>query len=99
MNTAALYIGYIVIGLVAFALIGLSLLSLYATVLGFYRVIKYKQTSRLIKKYETRNMYKASKIAIDFLVSKGIEPYNTIQEALGMIERYRKRNGIEEKKK
>lgn len=98
MNTIALYIGYTVIGLVAFALIGLSLLALYATVLGFYRVIKYKQTSRLIKKYETQNMYKASKTAIDFLVSKGIEPYNTIGEALTIIERYRKRYDIKEDK-
>lgn len=96
MNTIALYLGYTVIGLVAFALAGLTLLTLYATVLGFCRVIKYKQTSRLIKKYETKNMYKASKIAVDFLVSKGIEPYNTIGEALGMIERYRKRNDIME---
>lgn len=94
MNTIALYLGYTVIGLVAFALIGLTILTLYATLLGLYRVIKYKQTSRLIKKYEQKNMYKASKIAVDFLVSKGIEPYNTIGEALGMIERYRKRNDI-----
>lgn len=96
MNTIALYLGYIVIGLVAIGLIGLLLLTLYTTVLGFYRVIKYKQTSRLIKKYETKNMYKASKIAVDFLVSKGISPCNTIGEALGMIENYRKRYKIKE---
>lgn len=96
MNTIALYLGYIVIGLVAIGLIGLLLLTLYTTVLGFYRVIKYKQTSILIKKYETKNMYKASKIAVDFLVSKGISPCNTIGEALGMIENYRKRYKIKE---
>lgn len=90
METAALYIGYIVIGLVAFALIGLFLLTLWATIVGFYRVVKYKQSSRLIKKYETRNMYKASKIALDFLLSKGVEPFNTIGEVTNMIENYRK---------
>lgn len=96
MDQAALYIGYSVIGLVAFALIGLSLLTLWCTILGFYRVLKYKQTSRLIKKYETKNMYKASKIAVDFLMSKGVCPYYKIGEVLDIIERYRKRNKIEE---
>lgn len=96
MDTIALYIGYTVVGLVAFVLIWLSLLTLWGTVLGFYRVLKYKQTSRLIKKYETRNIYKASKIAIDFLMSKGVCPDYKISEVLDMIERYRKRNKIEE---
>lgn len=99
MNTIALYLGYTVIGLVAFALIGLSLLVILTTVMGFYRAFKYKETSRLIKKYEQKNMYKASKIAVDFLVSKGIAPCNTIGEALALIENYRKIYKIEEDKK
>lgn len=99
MNTIALYLGYIVIGLVAFSLIGLFLLTLYGIFVGFYRIVKYRQTSRLIIKYETKNMYKASKIAVDFLVSKGISPCNTIGEALGMIENYRKRYKINDEKK
>lgn len=41
-------------------------------------------------------MYKASKIAVDFLVSKGIDQCNTIGEALVMIENYRKRYKIKE---
>lgn len=96
MNMAALYLGYIVIGLVSFALIGLSLLTLYVTCLSLYRVIKYKQTSRLIKKYETKNMYEACKIAVDFLLSKGINPYNKIEEVLELIEKYKERYNIKE---
>lgn len=98
MDQAALYIGYAVIGLVAFAFIGLSLLTLWYMILGFYRVFKYKQISRLIKKYETKNMYKASKTAVDFLMSKGVCPDYKISEVLDMIERYRKRNKIEEER-
>lgn len=44
-------------------------------------------------------MYKASKIAVDFLVSKGIDPCNTIGEALKMIENYRKRYKIDDENK
>lgn len=44
-------------------------------------------------------MYKASKIAVDFLVSKGIDPCNTIGEALAMIENYRKRYKIDDENK
>lgn len=96
MDTIALQLGYIVIWLVAFALIGLVLLTLYGISVGFYRIVKYRQTSRLIIKYETKDMYKASKIAVDFLVSKGIDQCNTIGEALVMIENYRKRYKIKE---
>lgn len=96
MNEIALLIGYTVIVLIAVALIGFVFAILYSISIGLYRIIKYKLTSCLIQKYETKNMYKASKIAVDFLVSKGISPCNTIGEALGMIERYRKRYKIEE---
>lgn len=39
MNTIALYLGYIVIGLVAISLIGLLLLTLYGIFIGFYRIV------------------------------------------------------------
>lgn len=96
MNTIALYIGYLIIGLFVFALIGLLLLITYATVLDLYRVFKYKQTSRFIKKYETRNMYKSCKTAVNFLLSKGISPNNTVAEVLDKIENYRKLYNIKE---
>lgn len=96
MNTAALYIGYIVIGLVAVALICLFFLVVWDTIIGLYRILKYKQTSRLIRKYETRNMYKACKIATKFLISKGVSEENTLKEAQEMIERYRRRYKITE---
>lgn len=99
MDTIALYLGYIVIGLVAIALVGLFLLILCGIFEDFYRIIKCKRTSRLIVKYEARNVYKASKIAVDFLVSKGISPCNTIGEALKMVENFRERYNIEDCKK
>lgn len=77
-------------GLVAIALIGLSLLILWSTVLGLYRILKYQQTFWFIKTYETKAMYKTCKIAVQFLISKGVSPENTLEEALGMIEKYKK---------
>lgn len=94
MNTIALYIGHIVIGLIAFALICLSILVVWSTIIGLYRILKYKQTSRLIRKYETRNMYKACKIATKFLISKGVSEENTLKEVQEMIEKYRRRYKI-----
>lgn len=96
MNTIALYIGYIVIGLIAVALICMSFAFVWGTIIGLYRILKYKQTSRLIRKYETRNMYKACKIATKFLISKGVSEENTLKEAQEMIERYRRRYKITE---
>ena len=96
MDTIALYIGYIVLGIIAVALIGLFFIVMWATIIGIYRILKYKQTSRLIRKYETRAMYKACKVATQFLISKGVSPENTLKEAQYMIERYRKRYKITE---
>lgn len=90
MDTIALYIGYIVIVLIAVALICMSFAFVWGTIIGLYRILKYKQTSRLIRKYETRNMYKACKVATQFLISKGVSEENTLQEAQDMIEKYRK---------
>lgn len=96
METIALYMGYIVIGLIGVILIGLLLLVLFGTIMGLYRIVKYKQTSHLIKKYETKAMYKACKVATQFLISKGIHPENTLEEAQNMIENYRRRYKIKE---
>lgn len=96
MDTIALYIGYIVLGIIAVALIGLFFIVMWSTIIGIYRILKYKQTSRLIRKYETRAMYKACKVATQFLISKGVSPENTLKEAQYMIERYRKRYKITE---
>lgn len=96
METIALYIGYIVIGLIGVVLIGLVLLFLWSTAIGIYRIIEYKQTSHLIKKYEAKAMYKACKVATQFLISKGIHPENTLEEAQNMIEKYRRRYKIKE---
>lgn len=96
MNTIALYIGYIVLGLIAVALICLSILVVWGIIIGLYRILNYKQTSRLIRKYETRNMYNACKVATQFLISKGVSEENTLQEAQDMIEKYRKRYKITE---
>ena len=96
MNTIALYIGYIVIGLIAVVLICLSFLVVWGTIIGLYRILKYKQTSQLIKKYETRSMYKACKVAVQFLISKGVSEENTLKEAQDMIEKYRRRYNIKE---
>lgn len=96
MDTIALYIGYIVIGLIALVLICLSLLTLYATAVGLFRIIEYKQTSRFIKKYEPRAMYKTCKVAVEFLISKGLHKDNTLEEALIKIERFGKRFKIKE---
>lgn len=65
METTALYIGYIVIGLIVLVLIGFLLIVLSSTTLGIYRVIKYKQTIRLIKKYETKAMLILRKTSSD----------------------------------
>lgn len=94
MDTMALYVGYIVIGLIAVILICLSFLVMWGTIIGLYRILKYKQTSRLIKKYETRDMYKACKVATQFLISRGVSPENTLKEAQSMIEKYRIRYKI-----
>lgn len=94
MNTIALYIGYIVIGLIVVVLICLSFLVVWGTIIGLYRILKYKQTSQLIKKYETRNMYKACKVATQFLISKGVSEENTLKEVQDMIEKYRRRYNI-----
>ncbi len=96
MDTIALYIGYIVLGLIAVVLICMFFLIVWGTIIGLYRILKYKQTSRLIRKYETRDMYKACKVATQFLISKGVSEENTLQEAKDMIEKYRKRYKITE---
>lgn len=96
MEETALYIGYAVMGLIALALAGMALLVLYTTASGFYRVIKYKQTCAIIKKYETKNMYKACNVAVHFLISKGVSPEDTLKEAQKMIEQYKKRYKIKE---
>ena len=96
MDTIALYIGYIVIGLIAVVLICLSFLVVWGTIIGLYRILKYKQTSQLIKKYETRSMYKACKVAVQFLISKGVSEENKLKEAQDMIEKYRRRYNIKE---
>lgn len=96
MDTIALYIGYIVLGLIAVVLICKFFLIVWVTIIGLYRILKYKQTSRLIRKYETRDMYKACKVATQFLISKGVSEENTLQEAKDMIEKYRKRYKITE---
>lgn len=94
MDQAALYLGYAIMVIIAIAIVGIVLLELLSISIGIYRIIKYKQTSKLISKYEARNLYKTSKTAVDFLMSKGIYPDNKISEVLDMIERYRKRNKI-----
>lgn len=43
MEEIALYLGYIIIILIALSLIGLSILALCATALGLYRIIKKRQ--------------------------------------------------------
>lgn len=96
MEAIALYIGYIVIGLIGVVLIGFVLLVLLSTTIGLYRIMKYKQTSRFIKKYETKAMCKACRVATQFLISKGISPENTLEEAQNMIENYRRRYKIKE---
>ena len=96
MDTIALYIGYIVLGLIAVVLICMFFLIVWGTIIGLYRILKYKQTSRLIRKYETRDMYKACKVATQCLISKGVSEENTLQEAKDMIEKYRKRYKITE---
>lgn len=96
MDTAALYIGYIVIGLLAIALIGFILLTLLGTVLGLYRIIKYKRTICLLTKYEEKNMYKACKVAAQFLLSKGLSQEDTLQDVMNMIENYRRHCRIKE---
>ena len=64
--------------------------------IGLYRILKDKQTSQLIKKYETRSMYKACKVAVQFLISKGVSEENKLKEAQDMIEKYRRRYNIKE---
>ncbi len=98
METIALYIGYIVIGLIALILVGALLLILYVIIIGWYRIIKYKQTIRFFTKHQAKDMYKACKVAAQFLISKGASPDNTLEEVLNMIENYRKRYKITENK-
>lgn len=96
METTALYIGYILIGLIALVLVGMCLLVLWTTVFSLYRIIKYKQTIRFLKKHEEKDMYKACKVAVQFLISKGVTRDNTLEEVLNMIENYRIRCKIKE---
>ena len=88
MDTIALYIGYIVIGLIALVLICFSVVTLYATAVGLFRITKYKKTSRFIKNHEAKAMYKTAKVAVEFLISKGVCRDNTLGEAENMIERF-----------
>lgn len=96
METTALYIGYILIGLIALVLVGMCLLVLWTTVFSLYRIIKYKQTIRFLKKHEQKDIYKACKVAVQFLISKGLTRDNTLEEVLNMIENYRIRCKIKE---
>lgn len=96
METTALYIGYILIVLIALVLVGMCLLALWTTVFSLYRIIKYKQTIRFLKKHEQKDMHKACKVAVQFLISKGVTRDNTLEEVLNMIENYRKRCKIKE---
>lgn len=96
METVALYIGYLIIWLIAVLLLGLSLCVMCSTILGLYRIIKYKHTFRLLKRYETRSIYKTSKAATQFLISIGISPEDTLKEAQNLIEKYRIRYKISE---
>lgn len=96
METTALYMGYLLMGLIALVLVGTYLLVLYATVMGLYRIIKYKQTIRFLKKHEQKNIYKACKVAVQFLISKGVTRDYTLEEVLNTIENYRRRCKINE---
>lgn len=96
METTALYMGYLLMGLIALVLVGTYLLVLYATVMGLYRIIKYKQTIRFLKKHEQKNIYKACKVAVQFLISKGVTRDYTLEEVLNTIENYRRRCKIKE---
>lgn len=89
METTALYIGYILMGLIALVLVGMSLLVLWATAFGLYRIIKYKQSIRFLKNHQQKDIYKACKIAVQILISQGISPNDTLEEASNMIENYR----------
>lgn len=95
MNTIALYIGYVILGILGFALLVLAMLVLWLTVAAFYRIIKTKQTIRFMCKYENKVAYDAMKTALQYLLSKGASRNDTLETVESLIEKFRKINRIE----
>ena len=91
MNTIALYIGYVILGILGFALLVFAILVLWLTVAAFYRIIKTKQTIWFMRKYEDKVAYYAMKTALQYLLSKGASRNDT----LDTVEKFRKINSIE----
>lgn len=90
METIALYIGYTVMVLIVIALVVIAFVALRGIFIDLYKIYKYKRIIRYLTKQEQKDIYKASMIAVQFLISKGISPYYTLQEAISIIEKYRK---------
>jgi len=95
MNTIALYIGYVILGILGLALLVLVILVLWLTVAAFYRIIKTKQTIRFMCKYENKVAYDAMKTALQYLLSKGASRNDTLETVESLIEKFRKINRIE----
>lgn len=76
--------------LIAIALVGVAFVLLWGTVTELYKIYKYKRIIRYLTRQEQKDMYKAAITAVQFLISKGISPYYTLQEAISIIENYRK---------
>lgn len=90
METAALYIGYAVLGVLGLALLLLALFILWATIVGIHRIVTTKQTIRFIRQAEAETTYEALQVALQYLLSKGAPKHYTLEEVETLIEDFRK---------
>lgn len=90
METAALYIGYAVLGILGLALLLLALFILWTTIIGIHRIVTTKQTIRFMRKAEAKATYEALQVALQYLISKGAPKQYTLEEVEALIEKFRK---------
>lgn len=90
METAALYIGYAVLGILGLALLLFALFVLWVTIIGAHRIITTKQTIRFMRKSEEKLTYEALEAALQYLLSQGASKHHTLEEVELLIEKFRK---------
>lgn len=90
METAALYIGYAVLGILGLALLLFTLFVLWAIIVGIHRITATKQTIRFMRKAEAKVTYDALQVALQYLLSKGAPKQYTLEEVETLIEKFRK---------
>lgn len=90
METIALHIGYVILGILGVELFLFAIFVLWLTVIGFRWIWTTKSTIRFLRKHEEKVTYEALNTALKYLLSKGASKSHTLEEVAVLIERFRK---------